>query len=174
MAKLSFSKLNLKLPNEITKVIFNGQEIEIKNYLPLEDKLGIVGRILNLSAEDQKYYNVAKIEVYLALEIMYNYTNLTFTEKQKENVYKLYDLIISSGLYQAIITEIPYDETAFIKDILNRSIKSIYDYNNSALGILDSMTTDYNNLNFDIDSLQKKLSETEDLDFLKDVMTKLG
>lgn len=174
MAKLSFSKLNLKLPNEITKVIFNEQEIEIKNYLPLEDKLGIVSRILNLSVEDQKYYNVAKIEVYLALEIMYNYTNLTFTEKQKENVYKLYDLIISSGLYQAIVTEIPYDETAFIKDILNRSIKSIYDYNNSALGILDSMTTDYNNLNFDIDSLQKKLSETENLDLLKDVMTKLG
>jgi hypothetical protein len=30
------------------------------------------------------------------LAIVFNYTNLTFTDKQKEDLYKLYDLLMSS------------------------------------------------------------------------------
>jgi len=41
-------------------------------------------------------------------------------------------------------------------------------------GILEAMTTDYDNLNFDIDELQKNISNPENLTLLKDVLSKLG
>jgi hypothetical protein len=54
------------------------------------------------------------------------------------------------------------------------TVSSIYKYQNSIMGILDTVMADYQNLNFDIDSLQQKISNPENLTLLKDVVTKLG
>jgi hypothetical protein len=35
----------------------------------------------------------------MSLEIIYNYTNLSFTEKMKEDPFKLYDILINNNLY---------------------------------------------------------------------------
>ena len=42
MAKLAFTKLGLKPNNEISIVEFNGQTIEVKQYLPVEEKLELI------------------------------------------------------------------------------------------------------------------------------------
>ena len=39
MAKVSFTKLGLKLNQDVNNVEYNGQNIEIKQYLPVNDKL---------------------------------------------------------------------------------------------------------------------------------------
>ena len=52
--------------------------------------------------------------------------------------------------------------------------EQIYKYNNSAYGILDAMNTDYNNLDFDIQKMVGDLKDKNGVEFLNDVMTKLG
>ena len=42
------------------------------------------------------------------------------------------------------------------------------------MGILDTISTDYSNLNLDASEIQKKLSDPNNLTLLKDVLTKLG
>ncbi len=54
------------------------------------------------------------------------------------------------------------------------TVSSIYKYQNSIMGILDTVTTDYKDLNFDVSELQKNISNPENLTLLKDVVTKLG
>lgn len=174
MAKIAFTKLGLKLDKEIKTITWGDQDIEIKQYLPANEKLELIGRIINNSADDMKFYNIGKIEIFTALELIFTYTNISFTEKQKEDVCKLYDLIVSSGLYAAVIAEIPKVEREWIEDVTMDTIKSIYSYQNSILGILDSVNQDYSNLNLDASEIQKKIADPENLELLKGIMTRLG
>ena len=131
-------------------------------------------KIVNITLQaDSKHYNVPQVCVNLAMEIIYNYTNISFTEKQKEDAKKLYDTFISSGLFNKIFVICEEDYRSlrhWIFDILDK----IYAQQNSARGLLEALTVDYNNLNFDINELQNNLQNTENLELLKSIMSKLG
>lgn len=134
----------------------------------------IVHKIVTATLQaDNRYFNIPQILVNIGLEMVYNYTNISFTEKQKEDEYKLYDALVSSTLLGQILAVCERDYSAiqtWIIDILTK----IYDQYNSARGILESLSTDYDNMNFDIEALQNAISNPENLGLLKDVLTKLG
>ena len=50
---------------------------------------------------------------------------------------------------------------------IQRSVDAVYNYQNSVFGILDSITTDYSNLNLDATNIQKALADPENMDLLK-------
>ena len=174
MAKLAFTKLGLSKNQEVKIVEFNGQVIEVKQYLPVNDKFEVIGNIINRSADDNNFANPLKVEIFTALEIIGSYTNISFTEKQKEDPSKLFDLVVSSGLYEAIIHNIPHVETESLQHYIDSTIKSVYEYRNSLMGVLDIVSSDYSNLNFDATNIQQKLADPDNLSLLKDVLTKLG
>lgn len=174
MAKIAFTKLGLKSDKEVKTIIWNDQEIEIKQYLPVNEKLDMISRIINMSADDMKFYNVGKLEIFMTLELIYEYSNINFTDKQKENVCKLYDMLVYSGLCKAIMDIIPNEEIEWIDNVLMNTIDSIYNYQNSAMGILDSITQDYTNLDLEASTIQQKLADPENLELLKGIMTRLG
>lgn len=174
MAKVSLTKLGLKINQEIKTITFNEQEIEVKQYLPINDKFTIISNIINNSADEYSFANPVKIKVFTTLEIINNYTNINFTDKQKEDGAKLYDLLYSSGLVDAIYEVLPYSEREEITDGVWDSIRSIYSYKNSVMGILDNISTDYNNLNLDATEIQQKIGDPENMALLKQVLTKLG
>ena len=178
MAKVAFTKLGItknSIEIENKKIIWNEQEIEIKQYLPVQEKLELISNVVNLSlSEDTSFANPVKIEVYAALEIIFAYTNVSFTEKQKEDTPKLYDLLNKSGFIDAVCSQIPEEEYNFIFDGITESIESIYKYKNSIVGILDTISTDYSNLNLDATEIQQKLSDPNNLTLIKDILSKLG
>ena len=175
MAKVSFSKLKLKKDAEIKTIIFNEQSIEVETYLPINNKLNMIGDIIQLASDDKlKFYNVGKLEVFFTLEVIFNYTNINFTDKQKEDVCDLYDRLCISGLKDKIFDCIPEEELEFIHNTLMKTVKSIYKYQNSVLGILDTIQKDYSDLSLDAENIQKELSDPENLELLKSIMAKLG
>ncbi len=174
MAKIAFTKLGLKLDKEIKTISFADQEIEIRQYLTVNEKLDMINRIINNSADDMNFYNVAKLNIFMTLETIFMYTNINFTDKQKEDVCKLYDLVVSSGFYDAVINEIPEEELEWIEDTLMDTVESIYKYQNSILGILESVSQDYSELDFDANNIREKLADPDNLALLKGIMTKLG
>ena len=174
MAKIGFTKLGLKSNNEVVNIEFNKQNIEIKQYLPIEEKLELITNVLELSHDSNNFSNPIKVSVYTTLEIIEKYTNVNFTEKQKENPTKLYDLLIGNGFAAAVIKAIPEPEYNEILTGIKQTIKSVYKYQNSVLGILDTISQDYSNLNLDATEIQKKLADPENMALLKNIMTKLG
>ena len=174
MPKIGFTKLGLKSNNEIQSIEFNGQTIEVKQYLPVEEKLELITNVLELSHDSNNFSNPVKVSVYTTLEIIEKYTNVNFTEKQKENPTKLYDLLVGNGFAAAVIKVIPEPEYNEILTSIKQTIKSVYKYQNSVLGILDSISQDYSNLNLDATEIQKKLADPENMALLKNIMTKLG
>ena len=108
MAKVPFSKLQAKVDGEVTKNSYcnlAGEEIyyEVKHYLPFEQKLELVSTIINKSIDDNGFYNPMRVKLYMTLEVVYAYTNLSFTDKMKEDPFKLYDILVSTGIFTDII-----------------------------------------------------------------------
>lgn len=174
MAKIGFTKLSLKRKNEVKTITINNNQIEIKQYLPVNDKLDLIARVINGAHDQNNFPNPIKIEVIGTLEMIMAYTNISFTEKQKEDIPKLYDLLEENGIIKDIISQIPEDEYNFIIDGINKTVDAVYTYNNSILGILESVSQDYSNLDFDIQKLQKDIANPENLKLVKEVLTKLG
>lgn len=174
MAKLAFTKLSLSKNQEVKIVEFNGQDIEVKQYLPVNDKFEVIGNIINRSADDNNFANPLKVEIFTTLEIISAYTNISFTEKQKEDPSKLFDLVVSSGLYKEIICAIPHTEIESLQCYINSTIDAVYKYRNSIMGLLENITTDYSNLNLEATEIQKKLADPNNMQLLRDVLTKLG
>lgn len=179
MAKIPFSKLEVKLNNSICKPFYyntKGEEVyyEVKYYLPVQEKLEMISNIINQSVDDNGYYNPMKVQIFTVLEITYTYTNLSFTEKQKENPFKLYDLLVSNGIFKEIVNCIYEDDWKEIQETIITTIDNIYKYKNSAMGIMENITSDYENLSLDASNIQKMIGDPENLSLLKDVLTKLG
>ena len=175
MAKVSFTKLGLTKNSDISIVEWNGQQIEVKDYLPMSEKLELVSTIINNSIDNNGYYNPMRVYINTIIEVILTYTNISVTEKQKEDILKLYDLFVSSGLSGKIIGETinPY-EYQQIQKWIYETINAIYSYKNSVMGILDTVSEDYSNLKLDAESIHEKLADPDQLTLLKDVLTKLG
>lgn len=174
MAKLAFSKLGLKVNSDVKTITYGENIIEVRQYLPMNEVIDLVGKVLNQSYDDNGYYNPLRVKVYLTLETVYAYTNLTFTEKMKENELKLYDILISSGLFAEIVKNIPEEEWKDLQNTVWHVISNIYEYKNSAMGVLDVITNDYNDLDLDATDIQQKLADPNNMALLRDVLAKLG
>lgn len=174
MAKVSLTKLGLKVNQDVKNIEFNGQIIEVKQYLPINEKLELISSVINSAADENNFSNPVKENVFLTLEILYHYTNINFTDKQKEDPVKLYDLVVSSGLVNKVTDLIPEEELDEVINGVAQSVKAIYAYRNSVLGILESISQDYSALNLDATEIQQKLADPDNMALLKQVLTKLG
>ena len=141
MAKVSYANLKLKTNTSVKTFSFEGQEIEVKQYLPTEDKYDLIMITLQNSHEIN-IFNSLKIDFYFHLNIIYLYTNLSFTEKQKENEYKLYDTIVSSGLLALVLEHIPESEYTFLLEHLEEVKKSLIEANLSISTMVQSIIND--------------------------------
>lgn len=173
MAKLSFTKLGLKANQNIKTIEYSGQIIEVKQYLPVNDKLGLISDVIN-SAADGNFANPIKVDVYAAIYIIEAYTNLIFTDKQKEDICKIYDLINGNGLLEEIVSTIPEEEYGTLWSGIKRSINALYDYKNSVLGILEQVSADYSALDYEATDIQKKIADPQNMELLRGILSKLG
>ena len=177
MAKISYTKLGINKEelNKVQTVEYNGQTIEVKQYLPVIEKSELITRVLNNSVDENNgYYNLLKMDMYLALEIVYAYSNISFTEKQKEDPMKLYDMLNASRVLNLIIGLVPEGEFYYLNKTVHEMANNIVAYRNSAMGIMERITTDYSNLDLYASAIQKELADPNNMTLLKDILTKLG
>lgn len=175
MAKVPFTKLKCKINTDEVPVQIGEETIAVKQYLPIQEKLGLIGRVIELAhMQDENYSNPVKAAAFRDLEVIFAYTNITFTDKQKEDPAKLYDLLYSTGIIDTVIDNIPEDEYVSIVVGVNESIEAVYKYQNSILGILNNLKHDYDQLDIDLDEISEKIGNVENLDMIKNILTKLA
>ena len=170
MSKLAFNKLGLVKNTNISTINYNGQVIEVKQYLPVNDKLALIANVINKSGDDNNFANPMKISVYTVLEVISTYTNISWTEKQNEDPCKLYDLLVASGLSSTIFKAIPTEELNELLTGINDTVDAYYKYRNSIFGILEAISQDYSNVNFDLSKIQEVLTDGNSVGFLREIM----
>lgn len=174
MAKIPFTKLQLKKINGSKEFTYNDQVITVKQYLPIADKLTLIGNVINYASDEYNFANPIKLDMFLSLEIVFTYTNLSFTEKQKEDIAKLYDLLEENGIIDEVIKLIPEEEYRTLWDGVVELADNIYAYQTSVLGILDTVNRDYKDMDLNATEIQQKLNDPENLALLRSILTNLG
>lgn len=176
MAKtnISVSKITpIKQVNPIM-VNINEQEVEIIQYLPVQDKLAMIERILNYTIDNTGFLNPVRLEVYTVLEIISTYTNINITEKMMENAPKTYDSFMINGIIDAVIEAIPEDEYNAVFDAIEDCAEHTVNYLNSFAGIMKTVTTDYEAAKMDVDGLMQDLGDPDKIGLVKDILEKIG
>ena len=176
MAKLAFTKLSLGKNQEIKTFKYNNESIEVKQYLPVEDKLALIENVIDKAYDTQtEFCNTVKVNVFLLIETIQKYTNITFTEKQLEKPEKLIDLIVgNTEFFTAFLGALPEGEYEKLQNIAIDMIDKLYTYKNSVLGILDTVSQDYSQVNYDVNAIQEKITNPENLQLLKQIAPMIG
>lgn len=151
MNKISYTNLKLKLNTEANTFDFGGNQIEVLKYLPLEDKYSLINVTLQ-SAKENAIYNSLKLEAYFHLYLVMMYTNISFTEKQKEDKMKLYDILKSNGLIDKVLENMEEEEYNFLCESLNQQENDILNYQNTTAGVLSNIIE---NLPINAEEMQK-------------------
>ena len=172
--KIPFDSLKSGDKTAINKIVtINGKEIVVKQYLPIDEKLNLTARVLSaVSGNEYSFVNPVHIDVYTIIEILKAYTNIEFAEDALPA--EIYDTLIQEKMLDPLVEAIPVQEFNYLTENIRQTADAYYNYKNSVLGILEAVSTDYSNLNFDADEIQKKIADPDNLTLLKDVMNKLG
>ena len=152
MAKVSFGTLKLKKQENTTTIKIADKDIEVLNYLPIEDKYDLIQATLQQSVEGIGF-NEILIEMNFYLNVVFLYSNISFTETQKEDRYKLYDILESNGIINEIVNAIPVQEFKSLMDSFDLEKKRVGRENRSSAGILNNI----------ISKLPNKAQETSDI-----------
>ena len=171
MAKIAFSKLNKVKSLPAKTVKFNDCDIEIEQYLPLEKKVDLIIDVIEQSGNGEEgFFNLVKLEAYYRIEMIKAYTNISFTDKQMEDVTKIYDALILNDIWAFVEDNIPETERGYIWNSILALAEEITKYNNSILGVLKSIVQDYDGLNLEASDIQAKLADPQNLALLKSIL----
>lgn len=128
---------------------FDELGIQVKQYLPINDKLNLVARILLFSTVEEdgvQMVNAVYKKLFYEIEMLRAYSNLDFStidkhlnednEKYTEKLIVYYDDLKASGLVDAILERIDIAEIRFIQDCIEEQIRENNRVNNSLAGVV--------------------------------------
>lgn len=173
MAKLAFTKISKVKSLPTQSYSFGEETIEVEQYLPLNDKITLIENVIELAGDEVGFFNIVKLEAYYRIYMIKNYTNITFTEKQMEDITKLYDLIELNGVWEAVEGMIPEKERTYIWNNILELAQRITDYNNSVLGVLKTIQSSSVATEDNIMNLINQLQENENFKLVKELAPSL-
>ena len=177
MAKITYTKLGLSklIPKDKEEFEFNGQKIEVIKYLPIDEKVDLIQRIVdNALTTEEKFINPCKVNVYLYVEMVLAYSNITLSDTQKKDLNKVYDGFCGSGFMWVFRAHMSDKEWGYIENSVWEVLDNIIKYKSSAIGILDTVSQDYSNLDLDAIKIQQELNDPNNMGLLRNVLDKLG
>lgn len=155
-------------------ITINEQEIEVAQYMPIQDKLAMIERILNFTIDNTGFLNPVRLEVFTVLEIISTYTNINITDKMMENAPKTYDSLMINGVIDAIIEAIPEDEYNAVFDAIEDCAEHTVSYLNSFAGMMKTVTENYDATKMNVEEIMNTLDDPEKVGLVKDILEKIG
>lgn len=141
MAKVSYANMKLKMNESVKEVQLGEIKIEVKQYLPVEEKYSFLNIVLQNSLENDIYHPV-KVDMYFHLYLVYLYTNINFTDKQKEDESKLFDVLLTNGIIEGVITTMPKAEYDILVNLLDQMIEKNEKYKTTFAGVVGKFIND--------------------------------
>ena len=140
--KVSYANMKLKVNTDVNTFDFHGQTIEVLKYLPARDKYDLLMITLQKAQNADGTYNDFLLNLYFELNLVYMYTNISFTEKQREDEFKLYDTLKSNGFYEKFFQVINEDEYNELFEQLNAIKNASFKNKRSVAAIISGLIDD--------------------------------
>jgi hypothetical protein len=135
MAKVGLSKLNLNKKQDIKVIQFEGNDIEIIQYLDIASKSSLVSAAVRGSVIGGIVDEIL-LDAYLHLFIIDKYTNISLTQKQRDNLLDTFDILESNKFFDLIIEAMAQNEYEYIFTMAKRLMNNLNEYNKGLTSIL--------------------------------------
>lgn len=151
---------NIDLKTTVKKVVFQGQEVLVKQYISAKAKQeiidGIKTEVLNEIIIDQ-----VKLDVLFNMYIIVNYTDIEFPDKEYETLLKYYDYLESTDYLNGILGAIPKVEYDTLRGYLDLTLADFDKYKVSFAGTMESLVVSLPALMENIGAMSKELKGLE-------------
>lgn len=174
MAKVSLNSITPIKKIDSVKIKIGEQEVEVLQYLPINDKLALAERVLNMTLDDTGFLNPVRLEVYTYLEIIRTYTNISITDKMMENAPKTYDLLEMNNILVEVVNAIPEEEYNALIGMIEDSAEHTVKYLTSFVGMMKTVSQDYDATKMNVDEIMNTLDNPEKIGLVKDILDKIG
>lgn len=142
-----------------------GMKISVQQYLPIDNKIGIINAILTGSFDDTTgYYSPIGLELYWSLGLLTAYAGFDF--EGEGDLKDAYDLLDTNGVISAVLAAIPDEEKKYLQGALDESVRKAEVFANSAVGIVKAMNTEATGLGDQIDEILEKIKNREGIEAL--------
>ena len=171
MAKTPFTKLKTKLTQEVVQVQLQDTDIllDIFTYLPQNTKAEFIGFVVENSIDQTTgCSSPLRLDTWFSIALAKYYGQITFTNKQLEDVGKVYDVLQSNNVFNIIANTIPDEEYNYIKNCTEATAADVARYNSSAAGIISAMKMESGDLN---EQLNKVLKQVQDKDSINELLS---
>jgi hypothetical protein len=163
MAKKISTKTIESLYKPEEKVIdFNGMEIKVKQYLPIEEKMILI-ELVKENAFTDGVQNLIIEDVMTDVLLIKYYTNINIGE----NIMNFFDQITFSGLLDEVKNNIPEKELTFVENrigvaVYNESCK--LEQSKSISGVIESFLNKITDKIPNLDEMQNIISQVNNFD----------
>lgn len=174
MAKINLKQLITIKATEPVTININNIDITVKQYLPLDEKMELVQRVLNRAVDETGFFSPMRLEVILELEVIRTYTNINITDKMMDDPGKIYDQIENNGIWRGISSTIPWKEYQGLHQAVNDCATAITSYQTSFVGIMKNISENYDATKMNVDELMKTLDQPDKVGMVKEILDKMG
>ena len=136
----NFKDMNLKVKDDIKIVEIAGVKVGVKQYLPAEDKNAIL-EIAMQQADQGTILNTYNLDSLFHLYLVLKYTDINFSDEDKEDMLALFDILESNGIIDAVVRVIPEDEYNTLRDNLMEMVEHYLTYRNSARALVEQFSS---------------------------------
>ena len=164
--KFIISDISFNYPQE--KEILEADNLRVKTYLPLEQKLNLIQRVMNMCAGNGTFCNPVQVNVITDLEIVMTYSNIEINQEVlSEDVYKVYDYLKISGIMDSVLTNVNENELNYIRSACWETSEKLTQFNNSVAGMLSRMSESAELNNLKLDEMLEKIKDPSVKEFLE-------
>ena len=113
------------------------EEVKVLQYLPIEQKNELIYLAIQNAMENGQV-NLLKLNMFFNLYLAYSYTDIEFTDEEKEAASALYDLLQSSGVIDTIIANMDEGEYSYLVTVMNETVANKQKYNSTIAALIRS------------------------------------
>lgn len=113
------------------------EEVKVLQYLPIEQKNELIYLAIQNAMENGQI-NLLKLNMFFNLYLAYSYTDIEFTDEEKDAASALYDLLQGSGVIDAIIANMDEGEYSYLVSVMNETVANKQKYNNTIAAVIRS------------------------------------
>lgn len=132
--KLDFDEIEI----DIKEIEVLGEKVQVKQYLPMADKNSILEMTIQ-TADGGTVVNTLALEAIFELYLVFKYSDIKFTDEEKEDLFGTYDKLEKNGVIEEVVKAIPEIEYNLLHNSLIEMVEEYKKYRNSAKGFIDTL-----------------------------------
>ena len=148
---MKLEDFNFDMEEKKTCFDINGKTIEVKHYLPIESKVSLVQIAIQQSIIGSGFINPILLDAYFNLYVVFYYSNIEFTDEEKQNALATYDILALNDVILKVEAGIPKEEFEDLFNLCTEYSAKYEKYINSTSSIINTI----------IESFPKRMEEVQ-------------